>query len=121
MKTSVTAKRFLLFLGLCIPTRLLIVYISKISRKENIKYLGYLSLILATGFLLIYIFSLRKTGLETFGKKIWWNNLRPLHALLYYLFAYLAINGNKDAWKALLIDTVVGLNSFFIYHTSTIL
>ena len=29
--------------------------------------------------------NLRKTGLEVFGDKIWWNNLRPIHGILYGL------------------------------------
>ena len=29
----------------------------------------------------------RKTGKEVFGSKIWWNDLRPVHASLYILFA----------------------------------
>ena len=121
MKFQHTVKRFILFLGLCIPSRLFFVYIAKNSDKKNLKFLGYLALIPALGFSMIFLFNLRKKGLETFGEKIWWNNLRPLHATLYFLFAYLAIKNNKDAWKSLLIDTVIGLNAFFVYHTAKIL
>lgn len=34
----------------------------------------------------------------------------------YLLFAYNAIIGNKNAWVYLLIDFVIGLISFIIFH-----
>jgi hypothetical protein len=58
----------------------------------------------------------RKTGPEVFGDKIWWNKLRPVHSLLYFLFAYNAINGNRNAWKFLLLDVIIGLISFLSFH-----
>ena len=58
----------------------------------------------------------RKTGPEVFGGKIWWNNLRPIHSLLYFLFAYNAINGNRNAWQFLLADVIIGLISFLAFH-----
>ena len=51
-----------------------------------------------------------------FGGESWWNNLRPVHALLYGLFAYNAIIGNRGAWIYLLIDVLIGLFSFLIFH-----
>ena len=64
----------------------------------------------------IYLTGSRKTGAETQGAKIWWNDLRSIHSLLYFIFAYLAINGNKNAFKALLIDVIIGLFSFIVFH-----
>mgnify|MGYP001558604715 FL=1 len=77
---------------------------------------GKLAIIPAIGFLLIYFGNLRKTGAEVFGEKIWWNNLRPLHGLLWGLFAYYAMQNNNDAWKILLLDTLIGLFSFSKFH-----
>ena len=62
------------------------------------KYLGYLALIPAIGFIYIYLTGIRQSCPETFGDKIWWNNLRPIHEILYCLFAYNAIIGNKHSW-----------------------
>jgi len=109
-------KRFLLFLIGCIGTRSLFVVFAKRANTEYLKYLGYLSLIPAIGFIYIFLTGSRKTGGETFGDKIWWNNLRPLHSLLYFLFAYNAIIGNKNAWIYLLIDVLIGLISFLTFH-----
>jgi hypothetical protein len=109
-------KRFLLFIVGCIGTRLLLVYIAKNINTKFLKYMGYLTLLPAFGFIYIYLTGTRQTGAEVFGGKIWWNNLRPIHALFYLLFSYNAINGNKNAWIYLLIDVLFGLTSFLIYH-----
>ena len=79
-------------------------------------YMGYLALLPAIGFIYLYLTGTRKTGPEVFGDKIWWNDLRPIHGLLYLLFAYNAINGNKNAWIYLLVDVIVGLTSFIWFH-----
>ena len=91
-------KSILMFLFGCIGVRTLFVIIAKNTSINYLKYLGYLALGPALGFTYIYLTGSRKTGAETFGEKIWWNNLRPIHALLYFLFAYNSINCNKNAW-----------------------
>lgn len=109
-------KRFLLFLIGCIGTRFIFVIIAKYINSKYLKYLGYLALLPALGFIYIYLTKSRTTGPETFGKKIWWNNLRPIHSILYFLFAYNAIIGNKKSWVYLFADVLIGLVSFLIYH-----
>jgi hypothetical protein len=109
-------KRMLMFLIGCIGVRSLFVVIAKYTNINYLKYLGYLALMPAIGFLYIYLTGSRKTGPETMGEKIWWNNLRPIHSILYLLFAYNAIKGNKQAWIFLLADVLLGLISFLIYH-----
>jgi len=109
-------KRFLMFLIGCIGVRSLFVIIAKYVNTQYLKYLGYLALLPAIGFIYIYLTGSRKTGAETFGEKIWWNNLRPIHSMLYFLFAYNAINGNKQAWIYLLVDVLFGLISFLLHH-----
>jgi hypothetical protein len=109
-------KRFLMFLIGCIGVRSLFVIIAKYVNTHYLKYMGYLALLPAIGFIYIYLTGSRKTGPETFGEKIWWNNLRPIHSMLYFLFAYNAINGNKHSWIYLLVDVLFGLISFLIHH-----
>jgi hypothetical protein len=111
-------KRILLFLVGCIGTRSLLVYIAKTTDVKYLPYLGYLAILPAIGFMYIFITGVRKTGVEVFGDKIWWNNLRPVHALLYLLFAYFAIHKNTNAWIILLIDVVFGLSNFLWHHYS---
>ena len=114
MKTII--KRFLLFLLLCIPVRLLLVYIAKTIHNKYLPYLGWILLIPAIGFLYIYGSNSRKTGAEVFGNKIWWNDLRPIHGLTYLIFSILAINKYEKAWIILLVDVLLGLLAFFIHH-----
>lgn len=109
-------KRFLLFLIGCIGTRTLFVLIAKNAGPNYLPLLGYLALLPAIGFIYIYLTGSRKTGAEVFGEKIWWNDLRPIHSILYFLFAYNAIIGNNKAWMYLLVDVIFGLLSFLIFH-----
>ena len=108
--------RFIMFIFGCIGIRTLLVIITK---NINIKYLhffGYIALLPAIGFIYIFLTGARKTGIEVGGDKIWWNYLRPIHSLLYFLFAYNAIHKNKQSWIYLLIDVIIGFISFTIYH-----
>ena len=111
-------KRFLAFLLLCIPTRIIIALIAKSVDQKYLPYLGYLAILPAIGFAYIFIFGKRKRGAETFGQKIWWNNLRPIHSFLFALFAYLAISKNKNSYIVLFADAFIGLVSFLYYHYS---
>ncbi len=119
MSTSNLQKRKYLFLLGCIPTRLLFMYIAMKSSPDNLPYLGFIALIPAIGFMCIYLSGSRQTGPEVFGDVIWWNHLRPLHSVLYALFAYNAIYGNKAiAWRFLALDAALGLGSFIHHHYS---
>ena len=110
-------KRFFLFLVGCIGTRSLLVYLAYIATGFWLKIMAIGAAIIATGFTIIYVGGLRTTGLETGGSPIWWNMLRPLHALLYALFAYNAWNGHRTvAWRILLADVLIGLTSFLYHH-----
>jgi hypothetical protein len=109
-------KRFLLFLFGCIGTRTLFIYLAKNANKTYLPYMGYLAILPAIGFFYLFLTDSRKTGPEVFGDKIWWNNLRPIHGIMYSLFAYHAINGNDFAWIYLLIDVIIGLISFLSFH-----
>ena len=106
----------LMFLIGCIGARFLFVIIAMYISTKYLKYLGYLALLPATGFMYIYLTGARKTGVGAFGEKIWWTHLRPIHSILYFLFAYNAIIGNKHAWIYLLADVSIGLIGFLIQH-----
>ena len=104
-----------LFIIGCMGTRLLITYLA-MAFPEFLPYMGYVAVMISIGFFYIYFTGSRKTGVETGGKPIWWNNLRPLHGFLYGLFAYGAINGNRDSWKVLLVDVIIGFTAFINHH-----
>lgn len=113
---SNTGKSMLLFLCGCIIVRLLLVYIAKTIDLKYLEYMGYIALLPAIGFMYIFLTGSRQTGAEVFGEKIWWNELRPIHSILYGLFAYNAINKNKNAWIFLAIDVAVGFGAFLNHH-----
>jgi hypothetical protein len=104
----------LLFLLGCMSARLFLAYLAKIANRKWLKIMGYLALLPAIGFMYFYLSGIRKIG--TFGEKIWWNSLRPIHASLYGLFAYFAIRGNLNAWIFLLVDAIIGLTGFLREH-----
>ena len=114
---TITLKRLLLFILLCIPIRFLI---SSLLYHLPQKYHKIASLLLALpsiGFLVIFLTGSRKTGLETGGAPIWWNSLRPLHALLYGSASYFAFRGMiKRSSLMILVDTFIGLLSFLVNH-----
>ena len=79
--------------------------------------MALIAICISVGFLYIWSNGLRKTGPETFGDPIWWNDLRPIHSALYAIFAMLALNEfTKDhAWTILLMDVTIGLSAW-IHH-----
>jgi hypothetical protein len=110
--------RLLLFLFGCIGIRALLAYYAKIADPETLRILGYIALLPAIGFFVIYFGGLRKTGVETGGQPIWWNNLRPVHGLLYAFFSFNAIEKNPSSWMYLFVDVVFGLTSFIAHHVN---
>ena len=110
---DVATKRLLLFLVGCIGMRSLFAYAASVASVGVLRVMGWLALIPAIGFIYIFVSGARKTGAEVFGEKIWWNSLRPVHGLMYFAFAWLAINGMRGmAWKVLAVDVLLGLGAF---------
>ena len=109
-------KRFLLFLGGCIPARLFLVWLAKITPLNYLPYLGVLALFPAIGFLYLYFTGKRQIGLETQGAPIWWAPFRLIHGLIYFGFAYAAIRQVAMAYQILLLDVCLGLGLFLWHH-----
>ena len=107
--------RFILFLFGCIVVRFLFVFIAK-KYQKYLPFMGSLALLVSIGFLYVYFSKSRITGQEVFGEKIWWNDLRPVHALLYLLFAIFALNKVSYSWVFLFVDVLIGLVSFLLFH-----
>jgi hypothetical protein len=110
------SKRFMLFIFGCIPIRLLCAYISKIVNEKYLPYLALLALIPMIGWLYIYFINPRDTGPEVFGDKIWWNELRIVHALNYLLFIIYALQKKSFSYLVLFFDAIVGLMGFLLFH-----
>lgn len=115
-------QRMALFLVGCIGTRGLLVYLAATVSLAGLKVMAALAAVVAIGFTVIYLGKLRPTGAETGGQPIWWNSLRPVHAILYASFAYFAWTGQRRvAWILLLVDVLIGLASFLNHHRDTLL
>jgi hypothetical protein len=106
----------LLFFTICLCTRSALVFFIKSQKENNLPIFGYMGLIPVFGFLYNYFFH-NKNKKGFFGGKVWWNNLRIIHSLLYLLFSIFSINKNKYSWVPLLIDVIIGLISFVIEKT----
>ena len=107
-------KRELLFLFGCMGTRLFLTWLAY-KHHEVLKPLGVLALMISIGFMYIYLTGSRKTGIEVDGELIWWNDLRPIHSILYGTFAFMALNENPHAWKVLLLDTSIGFTAWSVH------
>jgi hypothetical protein len=107
--------RTLLFLFGCMGTRLALVFLAR--QQRFLRPLGFLALAISIGFMYIWANGLRTTGIETGGERIWWNDLRPVHSMLYGLFAFMALNNmSEHAWKVLLLDVTIGFAAWLQHH-----
>jgi len=95
----------------CMGSRLFLTWLAY-KHNEFLKPLGVLALTISIGFMYIYVTGSRKTGFEVDNEIIWWNDLRPIHSILYGTFAFMALSGNPNAWKVLLLDTTIGFTAW---------
>lgn len=100
----------------CFILRLTISILAKNVANIYLKYMGYIAIIPAIGFIILFITGLRTGGTGAFNNNIWWDYMRPIHAILFLSFSYLAIRGNKHAYLLLLLDSLLGLLSFLNNH-----
>lgn len=110
-------KASLLFLLVCIPMRLLLAY--GIGHSKVNKWIAAaLLLVPAVGFLTIYFKGLRQTPGETFGCNqgaVWWNDLRPVHGLLYATATVLVLKESRVAHYPLYLDVLIGITAFVLF------
>jgi len=104
----------MLFLAACIPARILLAYIA--FKFPSSHLLSLITFLIAIGFFYIYATGSRKTGVETGGKLIWWNHMRPIHGTLYLLFSLCTLANIKNAWVFLALDVVIGLGAFINHY-----
>ncbi len=116
MVLSNETKRIYMFLIGCMGARSLLVYLA--YKQSTRFYVSLFTILVAIGFMYIYLTGVRKTGPEVFGDVIWWNHLRPIHALLYATAAFMIWTKtySNDAWKILALDLVIGLLAFIHKH-----
>lgn len=119
-------QRKLLFLGLCIPARILIciiprikIYIKKYLGTQTelfYKLFGLTLLGMAIGFLYLYFFNKRLDAGEA-GGNTWWHNLRLFHGLNYLCASlYILFGKVENASIPLIVDVLFGLFAHLNHH-----
>ena len=80
----------------CLIVRTVLIYLAYLSIKAtNPNYSIVFSLVYLTfcvGFLYQFVFKSRQKG--AFGQEIWWDYLRPVHAVIYLYVSYLIYKKN---------------------------
>ena len=105
-----------LFMALCIPTRLYIA----LNAQTPTTPLTLAACVLSCAFLVLWMRpNLRPTGWETQGRPIWWNDARVVHGILWGLFALSAFTNKPWAWKFLVADVIVAIMAFFFMKNRT--
>ena len=106
----------LLTFTICVIVRFFLVLLAKYVSETILQIMGYIALYQGVVFISIYLTDSRKTGIEVGGKKIWWNKFRPLHGVLYLLFAIYAIKKESNSWIVLLLDILLGIVLYIINY-----
>ena len=115
MELSNNAK-YALFLMLCIPTRFGIAYLSYLysdpRNRSTVSHLFALVLgVTALVWLALFLKLIsRGSGFEAPNNRIWWNYLRPVHALLYLLYILHYVTKRSNGWIFMAADPVIGLS-----------
>ena len=118
--------RRLVFLALCVPARCTLAYAALSLTGVWARLLALACAAIAVGFAVLYLFGLRPTGIEA-GGRIWWDSLRPLHALTFGAAAALlwvgSIHNSVDLRPAaavvLALDVALGIGASVAHHDGT--
>lgn len=108
-------KRFLLFLLVCIPVRIILALIPLYIDSDRLPYYGGILLILAIGLLFLYFNKLRLHAREG-GGQTWWSEYRLLHGGLFLTAAIYSFQKKRVASVPMAIDVGMGLVMFILHH-----
>jgi hypothetical protein len=114
--TPIFITRLVTFLIGCIGFRLFIAYLSYVLEGQSLQLLGLVALYPVFYWFYVLFLVESNTAWEKVSNMMWWKNLRPIHMMLWALFAYLAISNNHMAYAVLLVDTAFGLLAFLVHH-----
>ena len=103
------------YFSLCIFLRFLLTYLVFVTYNNNYRYiLITFYLLAALGLLYHYLNKKRKFG--AFNNIVWWDDLRPLHALLFISTSILLYIKNPYSYIIPFIDTIIGLIMYLSNH-----
>lgn len=108
------------YFTLCIIVRITLIYLAYISLySPNLNtFFSLFYLAIGLGSTYQYATKYRKQG--AFGQKIWWDYLRPIHAILYFYTSYLIYTQNVYFVLVLIVDTLIGIGGFIHQHGKNI-
>ncbi len=114
-------KLYLFLIG-CIGTRTLLAFLAYKLSPEHLPYLGFFAFLVGLGLIYNYLFDTRIVAPESSDEnnKVWWNNFRPIHGILYLLFAYFATVKDKNSYVFLVLDVLIALLLFVLYKTNNL-
>lgn len=104
-----------IYFSVCIILRLLLAYLVFVTynkKKRYILIIIYLSS--AIGLLYHYLNKKRKNG--AFDNIVWWDDLRPLHAVLFISTSILLYIKNPYSYILPFTDTIIGLIMYLLHH-----
>ena len=105
--------RALLFIGLCIPFRLLLAYTPQLLNNK-VKQQVYALLMLLIGSTFLYLwYGNKRLNAGEGGGKTWWAPYRVIHGILFLAAAALMLCEPKKASIPLVIDVIIGIYLFF--------
>lgn len=113
-------QRIPLFLLGCIGLRLGIAEGVRRSPLNARKVISVFYILAGLGMMYFYVTGARQVGPETGGGPIWWDNIRPLHALLYGIFAAMAFSDNQQSWIVLYADVALGIMAWTAHQTAAV-
>jgi hypothetical protein len=100
---------------ICIFLRFLLSYFVFVTYNNNYRYLLIIFYFFtALGLLYNYLYKKRKIG--AFNNIVWWDDLRPLHALLFISTSILLYIKNPYSYIIPFIDTIIGIIMYLFNH-----
>lgn len=105
--------RIILFLFLCIPLRLIMVYLPQILPKNYLFYLSFIIGLMGIGTLYLAFSNTRLNAPEG-GGVTWWASYRFIHGMLLLTACFYLIKKDRKASIPLLMDVLLGICLFFI-------
>lgn len=97
-----------LYYAICIALRLFIATLVYFLYKTNYRLIFVIFYLLASlGSLYLFFFKIRQNG--AFNQTIWWNFLRPIHSILFFIISLLLYLKYEYTYLIIIFDTLIGI------------
>ena len=93
---------------ICILVRVFIAYLAFLSYNSNLRYI-LVAFLFTVSIVLTYLYITKRRKIGAFGQKIWWDFLRPIHAILFFISGVLLSTKVKETYIILLISAFIGI------------